>query len=67
MIQNILFIKHPTEERFDPVIARYYPDNKYSSKEFKELVPSGAERMKIMEIIQNEQDATNEAKGTKCN
>lgn len=32
VIQNILFIKHPTEERFDPVIARYYPDNKHASK-----------------------------------
>lgn len=41
VIQNILFIKHPTEERFDPVIARYYPDNKYASKEFKEISYDG--------------------------
>lgn len=41
VIQNILFIKHPTEERFDPVIARYYPDNKYARKEFKEISYDG--------------------------
>lgn len=41
VIQNILFIKHPTEERFDPLIARYYPDNKYVSKEFKEISYDG--------------------------
>ena len=27
-IQNILFVKHPTEARFDPLIVRYYPDVK---------------------------------------
>jgi len=26
MLQNILFVKHPTENRFDPLIVRYYPD-----------------------------------------
>ncbi|MCE2776925.1 MAG: hypothetical protein LW824_19565 [Algoriphagus sp.] len=41
VIQNILFIKHPTEERFDPVIARYYPDNKHASKKFQEISYDG--------------------------
>ena len=31
VIQNIMFVKHPTEERFDPVIARYTPNDQYSS------------------------------------
>lgn len=30
MIQNILFVKHPTENRFDPLIVRYYPDEETS-------------------------------------
>lgn len=37
VIQNILFIKHPTLERFDPVIARYYPANSASEKSFEEI------------------------------
>jgi len=36
-IQNILFVKHPTENRFDPLIARYYPDEESSKREFKEI------------------------------
>jgi hypothetical protein len=27
IIQNIMFVKHPTLERFDPIIARYYPES----------------------------------------
>lgn len=37
VIQNILFVKHPTQERFDPVIARYYPANSSSEKSFEEI------------------------------
>jgi hypothetical protein len=33
---------------------------------FKELVPNSSERTRILNIIQNEQDATNNSKGTKC-
>ncbi|MFT7364765.1 MAG: hypothetical protein ACI9UV_002978 [Algoriphagus sp.] len=36
-IQNILFVKHPTENRFDPLIARYYPNEESSKREFKEI------------------------------
>jgi hypothetical protein len=36
-IQNILFVKHPTENRFDPLIVRYYPDEESSKREFKEI------------------------------
>jgi len=35
VIQNIMFISHPTEQRFDPVIARYYhPDGGGSIEDF---------------------------------
>ncbi|GAB2478268.1 hypothetical protein [Algoriphagus taiwanensis] len=34
VIQNILFVKHPTQERFDPLIARYYPDGVDEIEEF---------------------------------
>lgn len=37
VIQNILFVKHPTQERFDPVIARYYPDNSSNEKSFEDM------------------------------
>ena len=37
VIQNILFVKHPTQERFDPVIARYYPENSGSVISFEEM------------------------------
>ena len=37
VIQNILFIKHPTEDRFDPLIVRYYPDEETSKRDFKEI------------------------------
>ena len=37
MIQNILFVKHPTENRFDPLIVRYYPDEETSKRDFKEI------------------------------
>jgi hypothetical protein len=37
IIQNIMFIKHPTQERFDPVIARYYPENSGSVISFEEM------------------------------
>ncbi len=37
MIQNILFVKHPTENRFDPLVVRYYPDEETSKRDFKEI------------------------------
>ena len=36
-IQNILFVKHPTEVRFDPLIVRYYPDAENSKRDFKDI------------------------------
>ncbi len=36
-IQNILFVKHPTEARFDPLIVRYYPDAETSKRGFKDI------------------------------
>ncbi|MBM3425777.1 MAG: hypothetical protein FJX97_02180 [Bacteroidetes bacterium] len=36
-IQNILFVKHPTEARFDPLIVRYYPDVENSKRDFKDI------------------------------
>ena len=36
-IQNILFVKHPTEARFDPLIVRYYPDEENSKRDFKDI------------------------------
>ena len=36
-IQNILFVKHPTEARFDPLIVRYYPDAETSKRDFKDI------------------------------
>jgi hypothetical protein len=41
VIQNIMFVKHKTAERFDPVIARYYPDDVASAKEFKNISYDG--------------------------
>jgi hypothetical protein len=32
VLQTILFVKHPTENRFDPLIARYYPDEETSKR-----------------------------------
>jgi hypothetical protein len=37
VLQTILFVKHPTENRFDPLIARYYPDEETSKRGFKEI------------------------------
>jgi len=37
VIQNIMFVKHPTKERFDPLIARYYPSNSNSERDFKSI------------------------------
>lgn len=37
VIQNILFIKNPTTERFDPIIARYYPKEGDNILGFKEI------------------------------
>ncbi|NVJ47517.1 MAG: hypothetical protein HWE07_10330 [Cytophagia bacterium] len=37
VIQNIMFISHPTEHRFDPVIARYYPDGEGSIEDFENI------------------------------
>ena len=36
-VQNILFVKHPTEARFDPLIVRYYPDLENSKRDFKDI------------------------------
>jgi hypothetical protein len=36
-IQNILFVKHPTENRFDPLIVRYYPDAETSKRNFESI------------------------------
>ncbi|WP_338221178.1 hypothetical protein [Algoriphagus sp. oki45] len=41
VIQNLLFVKHPTQERFDPLIARYYPDNQESLEDFKSISYGG--------------------------
>ncbi|WP_338221176.1 hypothetical protein [Algoriphagus sp. oki45] len=37
VIQNLLFVKHPTQERFDPLIARYYPDCEGSLLDFNRI------------------------------
>lgn len=37
MIQNILFIKNSTGDRFDPLIARYYPSDEYSKNKMKDI------------------------------
>jgi len=37
VIQNIMFVKHETEERFDPLIARYYPANSNNEISFPEI------------------------------
>ena len=37
IIQNLMFIENPEKGRFDPLIARYYPDNIESIVEFKEI------------------------------
>jgi hypothetical protein len=36
-LQSILFVKNPTENRFDPLIIRYYPDEETSKRDFKEI------------------------------
>ncbi|WP_144607521.1 hypothetical protein [Algoriphagus algorifonticola] len=41
MIQNIMFVRHPTLDRFDPLIARYYPDNLNSIEKFNNISFSG--------------------------
>ncbi|WP_296704995.1 hypothetical protein [Algoriphagus sp.] len=35
--QNILFVKHQTEDRFDPLIIRYYPEEIESNRKFEEV------------------------------
>jgi hypothetical protein len=37
MVQNIMFVKHSTENRFDPLIARYYPSDEYSKNHQKNI------------------------------
>jgi hypothetical protein len=37
VIQNIMFVKNPETGRFDPLIARYYPDNETSIREFADI------------------------------
>lgn len=36
-IQNILFVKNQSENRFDPLIIRYYPDDQVSNRTFKNI------------------------------
>ncbi|SFT73280.1 hypothetical protein SAMN04489724_1898 [Algoriphagus locisalis] len=36
-IQNIMFVKDPVEERFDPLIVRYFPDDVNSNRDFNDL------------------------------
>ncbi|WP_194974229.1 hypothetical protein [Aquiflexum lacus] len=37
VIQNIMFVENKENGRFDPVIARYYPNNENSIREFGEI------------------------------
>ncbi|WP_373523385.1 hypothetical protein, partial [Aquiflexum sp.] len=37
VIQNIMFVENNQTQRFDPLIVRYYPDNKESLREFEEI------------------------------
>jgi hypothetical protein len=37
VIQNIMFVENQETGRFDPVIARYYPDNENSIRNFDEI------------------------------
>lgn len=37
VIQNILFVKNAKEERFDPIIARYYPKTATDIIDFKRI------------------------------
>ncbi|MBN7814761.1 hypothetical protein [Algoriphagus pacificus] len=37
VIQNIMFIKNPEFERYDPIIARYYPKGELDVKSFKKM------------------------------
>ncbi|WP_332913232.1 hypothetical protein [Algoriphagus boritolerans] len=37
VIQNIMFVKHQSLDRFDPLIARYYPANSSNEKSFEEI------------------------------
>ncbi|MDE0562011.1 hypothetical protein OU792_18595, partial [Algoriphagus sp. NF] len=41
VIQNIMFISHSTEQRFDPVIARYYPEGEGSIEDFEGIYYDG--------------------------
>ncbi|WP_146613677.1 hypothetical protein [Algoriphagus yeomjeoni] len=36
-IQNIMFVKDPLEECFDPLIVRYFPDDASSARDFNDL------------------------------
>ena len=35
--QNILFVKHPTLPKFDPLIIRYYPEENTSNRDFEAI------------------------------
>lgn len=37
VVQNIMFVKHPTEDRFDPLISRYFPNDDYSKRKMKNI------------------------------
>ncbi|WP_439488954.1 hypothetical protein [Algoriphagus sp.] len=37
IIQNIMFVKDSIENRFDPLIVRYFPDDEMSSRDFNDF------------------------------
>ena len=37
VIQNIMFVENKQNGRFDPIIARYYPNNEASIRDFEEI------------------------------
>lgn len=37
IIQNIMFVRNPSENRFDPLIARYFPNNPENYFEFQNI------------------------------
>ena len=41
IVQNIMFIKDVASDRFDPLIARYYPGDEYSKSKMKKIFFSG--------------------------
>lgn len=41
IVQNIMFIKDVASDRFDPLIARYYPGDEYSKSKMKKIFFNG--------------------------